>query len=63
MGNDKSPGDSLDLFAKKKNESDSIVRGLLSNSIQYSHEKGTGNMRNFIEILFEFLSQVIQHPV
>ena len=45
MGNEKSPADSLDSLLKKKNESDSIVRGLLSNSIQYNHEKSTGLQR------------------
>lgn len=59
--NEKSPADSIDPLSKKKNDSDSIVRGLLSSSIQYSHEKQPpGLSKDFLVIclyrLFLFLS-------
>jgi len=31
-----------DLSSRKKSDSDSIVRGILSNSIKYNHEKQSG---------------------
>jgi hypothetical protein len=32
---------SIDPFQRKKSDSDSIVRGILSNSVKYNHEKST----------------------
>ena len=45
--NEKSQADYSEASARKKSDSDSIVRGLLSNSIQYSHDKQAGATRFF----------------
>jgi hypothetical protein len=45
-----------DLSSRKKSDSDSIVRGILNNSIKYNHEKQSGLKRYFsFSYLFSFL--------
>lgn len=39
---EKFQSDSQDPSLRRKNDSDSIVRGILSNSIKYNHEKQSG---------------------
>lgn len=39
---------STDLSLRKKGDSDSIVRGILSNSIKYNHEKQAGLIINLV---------------
>jgi PAS domain-containing protein len=41
--NEKSQFDYSESTSRKKNDSDSIVRGILSNSMKYNHEKQTGD--------------------
>jgi hypothetical protein len=40
--NEKSQSDYSESTSRKKSDSDSIVRGILSNSMKYNHEKQTG---------------------
>jgi hypothetical protein len=40
--NEKSQFDYSESISRKKTDSDSIVRGILSNSMKYNHEKQTG---------------------
>jgi hypothetical protein len=40
--NEKSQSDYSESTSRKKSDSESIVRGILSNSMKYNHEKQTG---------------------
>lgn len=55
---EKFQSDSTDPSLRRKNDSDSIVRGILSNSIKYNHEKQSGlKTKNFLLLFFLFSSQ------
>jgi hypothetical protein len=45
---------SNDLSSRTTSDSDSIVRGILSNSIKYNHEKQPGLKMSFLLLLIEF---------